>query len=78
MIDQKKTADKMLEFLPGRTRELDCLYNIGEIFREQGESLDKIYVTIVQLVPDGWRYPDICHTKIIFNMNPLSHIQKAL
>ena len=47
-----------------RVKELNCLYNISEIFIKRGDSLDKMLQHVVDLIPTGWQYPEITCARI--------------
>nr|MBN2277436.1 PEP/pyruvate-binding domain-containing protein [candidate division Zixibacteria bacterium] len=65
MADNGKSTDKLLEALKQRANELNCLYRIEEILVSSDESLDEICRKIIQAMPWGWQYPDICQAEII-------------
>jgi len=50
----KRTAD-----LRERVKELNCLYNISRVIGEKTSSLETIFKEVVNLIPDGFQYPDI-------------------
>ena len=51
---QKRTADLSI-----RVKELNCLFSMSRLIEEQGNSLEAILDGIVNLVPNGWQYPEI-------------------
>ena len=57
---RRKTDD-----LRERVKELHCLYGIARVVEEPGISLAKILKGIVDLIPSGWRYPEMCCARII-------------
>ena len=48
-----------------RVKELNCLFGISRVVEEQDISLPGILKGIVDLIPSGWRYPEICCARII-------------
>jgi len=65
MAKEEKSSDKLLDALKQRANELNCLYRIEEILSSSEETLDEICRRIIQAMPAGWQYPDICHAEII-------------
>jgi len=51
---QKRTHD-----LRERIKELNCLYNMSKLIEEKGNSLENIFNGTVNLIPDGWQFPEI-------------------
>nr|MBN2276192.1 nucleotidyltransferase domain-containing protein [candidate division Zixibacteria bacterium] len=66
MSNHKKPVEKLIESLRERAKELNCLYRIEEILREPNEPLDSIFQKVVEAIPPGWQYPDVCQAKIVF------------
>lgn len=56
----------MLHALQERAKELNCLYQVGELLNHSGRNLDEIFREIVEVVPAGWQYPSDCQARIIF------------
>ncbi len=59
-----KAVDKLLQQLQERANELNCLYRIEGILNDTEESLAVICERIVDAIPSGWQYPDVCVTRI--------------
>jgi len=66
MNNQKKSVEKLIESLKERAKELNCLYRVEEILREPDEPLDSIFKKVIDAIPPGWQYPDVCEAKIVF------------
>ena len=64
MIDQPKNVDTLVWFLSERAKELNCLYKIEEILNKPDASLMEICKVVVEAIPPGWQYPDICVARI--------------
>lgn len=60
----KRTAD-----LRERVKELNCLYGVSRLISENITSLETIYRDVVNLVPNGFQYPDIACARIIIDNN---------
>jgi len=66
MNDQYKSLDKLIASLQERAKELNCLYRIDDILKDLDEPLDSILPRIIQAIPPGWQYPDVCQAKISY------------
>ncbi len=64
MPDQPKNSDNLIWFLSERAKELNCLYKIEELLNRPDASLDDICYGIIEAIPPGWQYPDICVAQI--------------
>ncbi len=62
-----KPIDKILEDLQERAKELNCLYKIEELLNNPDASLNEIFHGIIDAIPPGWQYPDICKARISFS-----------
>ena len=67
MSEKKKSIDKLIASLQERAKELNCLYRIDEILKDIEKPLDEIFSKIIEAIPPGWQYPDVCEAKISFN-----------
>ena len=63
-IDQRETPDGLLESLQERAKELNCLYHVEEALRTQEDDLDGALRGVLDAIPPGWQYPDICRARI--------------
>ncbi len=52
-----------------RVKELTCLYTIASIFETTDISLDKMFNQVVNSIPPGWQYSDICCARIVLYKN---------
>ncbi len=64
MIDQPKNVDNLIWFLSERAKELNCLYKIEELLNQPDTNLTDICRGVIEAIPPGWQYPDICVAKI--------------
>jgi len=48
-----------------RVKELNCLYEISQLVRKPGISLEGIVQGVVDLIPPAWQYPEITCARII-------------
>ncbi len=59
---QKRTADLSI-----RIKELNCLFSMSRLIEEQGNSLEAMLKGVVNLVPNGWQYPEITCARLRIN-----------
>ena len=64
MKDQTQSAIKLLEALTERAKELTCLYAIEEILKKPDTDIELVCEGIIQAIPPGWQYPDVCVARI--------------
>jgi PAS domain S-box-containing protein len=68
-----------------RVKELTTIYKLNEVLQNEEQSVDEVFTKIVNLLPPGWQYPDICEARIVFDnvqyttpgFKPSVHSQKA-
>lgn len=56
--------DKVLYRLKEREKELNCLYRIEEILKDENSGILSICRRIIAQIPPAWQYPSICMVKI--------------
>jgi pyruvate,water dikinase len=67
MPDERPPAhERLLASLQERAKELSCLYHVEEALRINDESLEAAFRAVVDAIPPGWQYPDICEAKITY------------
>jgi len=72
MTNQKKSIDRLIASLQERAKELNCLYRIDEILKDADEPeqpLESVFKKVIQAIPPGWQYPDVCQAKIHYEGN---------
>lgn len=58
----------IMQALRERAKELNCLYQVDDLLNSGPErSLDDILQGIVQILPHGWQYSDICIARVILD-----------
>ncbi|HBS86753.1 MAG: hypothetical protein A2W91_12045 [Bacteroidetes bacterium GWF2_38_335] len=57
---------ELLEDLTERNKELNCLYNLEEILKDFEASYENIFERIIEIIPGGWRYSEICKARITY------------
>lgn len=56
----------LLKELRERAKELACLYRIEELLSETKKNIGEVFQNVVQAIPQGWQYPEICHAGIFY------------
>ena len=64
MNEPPKSTDTLVWFLSERAKELSCLYKIEELLNKPDANLADICRGVIEAIPPGWQYPDICVAKI--------------
>jgi hypothetical protein len=67
MNENNKPFDHLLNQLHERTKELNCLYRIDEIFSQQYLTIEEVCLELIQALPFGWKYPEACVAKIVLD-----------
>ncbi|MBN2489231.1 MAG: pyruvate, phosphate dikinase [Planctomycetes bacterium] len=60
MTDPAPRTEALLSFLKERAKELNCLYRIEELLSQREPDLGEVCRGVVEAIPPGWQYPDIC------------------
>jgi hypothetical protein len=55
-----RSIDHLLSSLQERAKELNCLYEVEQILSRFDLPMDQAFQRIVDVIPPGWQYPDIC------------------
>lgn len=63
-IDERNQKEFLLN---ERVKELECLYGISELVSKPNISLNEIFEDIIPLISQAWQYPEIIHSRIIFD-----------
>ncbi len=67
MTDPKQSMNKLIASLQERAKELNCLYQIDDILKDLDEPLDSVFSRIIEAIPPGWQYPEVCQAKIVYD-----------
>ncbi len=57
----------LVESLNERRKELNCLYQVNDILRDYNVDLDSVFLRIAEILPEAWRYSDICQVCIVYD-----------
>ncbi len=83
----QSAIDKLLHDMRERAKELNCLYQVEEILSQAPHvSLAETFDLIIQSIPSGYQFPDLCQTQIIYdnltyrsaNFIPSPRVQTAI
>jgi predicted nucleotidyltransferase len=85
MTKQDDRVADILLALQERAKELSCLYRIEEIINREELSLEEVFGAVIEAIPPGWQYPDVCAARIEYNdtvfapagFEPTEWLQKA-
>jgi len=69
MMRQEKETERithLVESLAERRKELNCIYQVNDILRDYTIDLEEAFQRIMQVIPEAWRYADICKVCIMY------------
>jgi len=58
--------------LQERAKELNCLYQVEEIASTAVLTLDEVLQGVIEAIPAGWQYPNVCTARITVDGNRLA------
>ncbi len=61
-----KPFNILIEELRERAKELNCLYEVQETLNHSGIKTGDALKRIIEVIPAGWQYPEICQSEISF------------
>ena len=64
MTQADAPLDKLIASLKERAKELNCLYEVEKVLNQSDLPLDQAFQAVVEAIPPGWQYPDVCRAKI--------------
>lgn len=67
MNHHELSQESMLHSLQERAKELNCLYQVDELLGNGDLSLPEMLEAVVQVIPSGWQFPELCEARIIYN-----------
>jgi pyruvate, water dikinase len=65
MSPEEHQRGKIVHALQERAKELNCLYQVGELLNQPHRDLEEIFRAIVEIIPGGWQYPGLCQARIL-------------
>jgi hypothetical protein len=69
MSDHSQTSqsiDALIHDLRERAKELSTLYKVQELLGDPNLSVNEVCQGIVEVLPPGWQYPDVCHARMTY------------
>ncbi|MFH0892928.1 MAG: Crp/Fnr family transcriptional regulator [Bacteroidota bacterium] len=72
MEKKDSNINKTLKELDERTKELNCIYKVDEILNEADLETQIVFAKLLEVIPEGWQFPEICKVKIEFNGDSVS------
>jgi hypothetical protein len=64
MNHDDKQVEKLLNSLQERAKELNCMYKIEELMNRRNSTINEVCMGILEAIPIGFQYPDICLARI--------------
>ncbi len=61
--------NKALKKLSERAKELECIHNVEQAIKNSGNSEEKLFKQLVEIIPRGMQYPTICEVQISYGDN---------
>jgi CRP/FNR family transcriptional regulator len=63
--DKEELSTLKVESLTERAKELNCLYRVDNALHNLEKSVDRAMEELLDVLPAGWRFSDICEPEII-------------
>jgi PAS domain S-box-containing protein len=63
-VTEQRTANYLLK---ERIKELTTLYRVSQLLSIDNENLEELLTKVVNVLPPGWQYPEICAAQIQVN-----------
>jgi hypothetical protein len=64
MTSDGGAADRIIDTLRERAKELQCLYHVHELLGRETVPVSEVLRAVVEAIPPGWQYPADCFAKI--------------
>ena len=64
MSSAETPIQQLVESLQERAKELNCLYRVDEILAEPNRPIVEVCRQLVESIPSGWKYPEVCVVRI--------------
>jgi len=59
-----------------RQKELNCIYKVENILTDFDSPLEKLFLKILKVIPEGWQYPENCFKVISIHKNDKGEYQQ--
>ena len=73
----EKGKDHATHLLNERVKELSTIYMANNILLDESKNIADVFNEIVNLLPPGWQYPDVCAGRIVFDGNEYTTLNYA-
>src|SRR5512133_4182223 len=67
VIEPPRPSERIIAALRERAKELNGLYAVEELLRHDDEPVEAVLKQVLDAIPSGWQYPEICHVKLTFD-----------
>ncbi|MGD8393984.1 MAG: PEP/pyruvate-binding domain-containing protein [Candidatus Eiseniibacteriota bacterium] len=64
-----RSTRQLIDSLQERAKELNCLYRVDEILNRLDVSPDEVYTALIDVLPSGWMYPEVCRGQLSIRGN---------
>jgi CRP-like cAMP-binding protein len=65
-MTENQHISSLLQNLDERTKELNCIYLVDEALNDFDSDIDTVLKKVIDIIPSGWRFTEICKAKITF------------
>jgi PAS domain S-box-containing protein len=65
-IQLERTVEARTHQLGERVKELSTIFKLNQLLKNEAQSTEELFTKIVNMLPLGWQYPNICQAKISF------------
>ncbi len=62
-----KIIESKAHLLGERIKELSTIYRVNKILQDEEQSAEEVFTRIVNILPSGWQYPEVCEARISFD-----------
>jgi len=66
-MTDKDNITSLVKNLDERTKELNCIYQVDETLNDFDSEIDTVLNKVIEIIPNGWRFTDICKARIVYN-----------
>jgi hypothetical protein len=66
MENEAQLFQKTIARLKERAKELNCLYKVDELLKDDEAKVEDIFNRLMQIIPSGWKHLTVCEVRIIY------------
>jgi hypothetical protein len=63
-MSEQRQVDEVLRALQERAKELNCLYRVDELLRDDERPLEGLLKAVADALPPGWQFPASCVARV--------------